>query len=340
MTHIEITPNERMGRRVLGEMVGRGAFAKVYRCSPFTVAKVHAVSEQNGAWADAELRTLQAVSGLRHIVQLVDHLHYRGARVLVLEFAGVNLLAIIKARTLPEMEVRTMAQHIRLGLCSLKAAKVVHSDMKPENIMCKDHIWRIGDFGNAVSGDGPRARTYVATRWYRAPEIIRGESTVSFPIDWWGLGCIIYEATRAEPLFKANSEVAVLNLIETELGQGAAPFAPSGECIRLTITLASRKTVEVIVDRAGSVASIKDQLRHLFQNGCCQLNWKGRRPLANHETIMGLGLRQGDSIRCFPTKLGGLAGWARAATASLLVWDPPARMAAGPWPSGFTATWL
>ena len=46
---------------------------------------------------------------------------------------------------------------------------------------------------------------YVATRWYRAPEILLGSSCYTKEVDMWSLGCILGEILLGKPLFPGTS---------------------------------------------------------------------------------------------------------------------------------------
>jgi serine/threonine protein kinase len=58
----------------------------------------------------------------------------------------------------------------------------------------------------------------VATRWYRAPEILLKSHSYNSPVDIFALGCIMAELYRVEPLFKGNNELDQLNKIFQILG--------------------------------------------------------------------------------------------------------------------------
>jgi mitogen-activated protein kinase 15 len=45
----------------------------------------------------------------------------------------------------------------------------------------------------------------VATRWYRAPEVLLGSKSYEYPADIWSFGCIIFEIFFNKPLFNGNS---------------------------------------------------------------------------------------------------------------------------------------
>jgi cyclin-dependent kinase-like len=58
---------------------------------------------------------------------------------------------------------------------------------------------------------------YVATRWYRSPELLLSDR-YSTEVDIWAIGCIMGELTDGEPLFPGESEVDQLFEIQKTLG--------------------------------------------------------------------------------------------------------------------------
>lgn len=58
---------------------------------------------------------------------------------------------------------------------------------------------------------------YVATRWYRPPELLVGHS-YGPPIDIWALGCIMAQLSDTQPLFPGNDEIDQLHLIMSSFG--------------------------------------------------------------------------------------------------------------------------
>lgn len=59
---------------------------------------------------------------------------------------------------------------------------------------------------------------YVATRWYRAPELLLGSNNYGKEVDFWAIGCIMGELTDGQPLFPGESEIDQLYLIQKMLG--------------------------------------------------------------------------------------------------------------------------
>ncbi|XP_051145519.1 mitogen-activated protein kinase 12-like [Andrographis paniculata] len=111
----------------------------------------------------------------------------------------------------------------------IHSANVFHRDLKPKNILANaDCKLKICDFGlaRASFGDSPSAvfwTDYVATRWYRAPELCGSFFTKYTPaIDVWSIGCIFAEMVTGKPLFPGKNVIHQLELITDLLGTPSA----------------------------------------------------------------------------------------------------------------------
>lgn len=100
-------------------------------------------------------------------------------------------------------------------------------DLKPSNILLNtDCLVKIADFGLArsVSKDDDEGiqqilTEYIATRWYRAPEIVLGSCHYSKAIDVWSVGCIMAEMITGKAPFPGKSTLNQIELIVELLGR-------------------------------------------------------------------------------------------------------------------------
>ena len=95
------------------------------------------------------------------------------------------------------------------GIQYLHKNKIVHRDMKPENIMLtKDMIVKIGDFGLSkyFKSSESRLKTNCGSPCYSAPEVLRGNRYKPQPVDLWGLGIILYCMVCGELPFEDERE--------------------------------------------------------------------------------------------------------------------------------------
>ena len=101
----------------------------------------------------------------------------------------------------------------------IHSADIIHRDLKPSNVFINSdcHV-KLGDFGLARTLDNdphmPGLVTdYVATRWYRAPEMILAAQKYGKPIDMWSVGCILYELLVGTPLLPGKSTKDMIKMM-------------------------------------------------------------------------------------------------------------------------------
>lgn len=69
-----------------------------------------------------------------------------------------------------------------------------------------------------TAGPGDDYTDYVATRWYRAPELLVGDTKYGPPVDVWAIGCVLAELISGQALWPGRSDVDQLYLIRKTLG--------------------------------------------------------------------------------------------------------------------------
>jgi serine/threonine protein kinase len=137
----------------------------------------------------------------------------------------MNLLTHLCSTTLELFYQTIIGLVFVLLTINLGTGNVFHRDLKPKNILANsDCKLKICDFGLArVSfNDAPSAifwTDYVATRWYRAPELCGSFFSKYTPaVDIWSIGCIFAELLTGRPLFPGKNVVHQLDIITDLLG--------------------------------------------------------------------------------------------------------------------------
>ena len=161
------------------------------------------------------------------------------------ELMEADLHAIIRSgQPLTDAHFQSFIYQTLCGLKYIHSANVLHRDLKPGNLLVNaDCELKICDFGLArgfdpdqntvMSGQQEFMTEYVATRWYRAPEIMLSHQNYNTAIDLWSVGCILAELLGRRPIFKGSDYVDQLNQIlyyigtpsETMLRRVASPRA-------------------------------------------------------------------------------------------------------------------
>ncbi|GLJ47031.1 hypothetical protein SUGI_0992890 [Cryptomeria japonica] len=162
---------------------------------------------------------------IKHIMLPPSQREFKDIYV-VFELMESDLHQVIKANDdlTPEHYQFFLYQLLR-ALKYIHTANVFHRDLKPKNVLANaDCKLKICDFGLArvAFSDTPTAifwTDYVATRWYRAPELCGSFFSKYTPaIDIWSIGCIFAEVLTGKPLFPGKNVVHQLDLMTDLLG--------------------------------------------------------------------------------------------------------------------------
>ena len=224
-----------MHRYTTSVVIGEGSYGCVLRATARQTGKTVAIKKITHAkfytlQQCLLVREVQALRRLRHpnIVGLQELIRDQDVLYLVLEFVDTTLHQWLKKQPEPPPEptVRAVARRLMLGLRHMHERGFVHRDVKPQNILVSDDMrdLKLCDFGVArqlprrPSSDDKELTAYVATRWYRAPELLLQAPAYSAPVDVWAAGAIVGELFTRQPLFPGASEADQLDRITALLG--------------------------------------------------------------------------------------------------------------------------
>lgn len=178
-----------------------------------------------------ELKLMRHFKGHRNIVNLIDlnivyHKPYDGLYC-VQELIDSDLARVIYSSIqFSEFHIKSFIYQISCGMKYIHSADVIHRDLKPGNILVTTQgVLKICDFGLA-RGVSPNfllqkpspITNYVATRWYRAPELILQDKGYTKAIDIWAIGCILAELCGRRPIFAGKNQLHQLQEIIKVLG--------------------------------------------------------------------------------------------------------------------------
>eukprot|EP00818_Percolomonas_sp_WS_P005732 CAMPEP_0117450422 /NCGR_PEP_ID=MMETSP0759-20121206/8460_1 /TAXON_ID=63605 /ORGANISM="Percolomonas cosmopolitus, Strain WS" /LENGTH=433 /DNA_ID=CAMNT_0005242943 /DNA_START=48 /DNA_END=1349 /DNA_ORIENTATION=+ len=123
---------------------------------------------------------------------------------------------------LSESAIKCILLQTLRGVAWCHRRGIMHRDLKPANLLLtNDGTLKIADFGLATIYLGAQGHKYshqVATRWYRAPELLYGSVTYDFAVDIYAVGCIFSEIINNCPLFPGNNDIDQLTRVLTAFG--------------------------------------------------------------------------------------------------------------------------
>ncbi|KAM6134524.1 cyclin-dependent kinase 6 isoform 2-T2 [Pterocles gutturalis] len=196
--------------------IGEGAYGKVFKARDLknggrfvALKRVRVQTSEEGM----PLSTIREVAVLRHletfehpnVVRLFDvctvsRTDRETKLTLVFEHVDQDLttyLDKVPEPGVPTETIKDMMLQLFRGLDFLHSHRVVHRDLKPQNILVTSSGQiKLADFGLARIYSFQMALTsVVVTLWYRAPEVLL-QSSYATPVDLWSVGCIFAEMFR------------------------------------------------------------------------------------------------------------------------------------------------
>jgi negative regulator of the PHO system len=214
------------------EEIGAGTYATVFKAVDESTGKFVALKEirlnpEEGAPSTA-LREISFMRELSHpnIVRLIEVIHTSKSLCLVFELLQQDLKHLLDSRrslkkSFSLAQIQSVMYQILSGLAFCHDRKILHRDLKPQNLLlsAEGHV-KLADFGLA-RGYGIPVNAFsseVVTLWYRPPDILLGSTNYTTPIDIWSVGCIMAELVLLQPLFPGKNNQDQIQCIFKILG--------------------------------------------------------------------------------------------------------------------------
>ncbi|XP_041969500.1 cyclin-dependent kinase-like 4 isoform X2 [Aricia agestis] len=209
--------------------LGEGSYGLVYKCRNRDTGEIVAIkkfveNEDDPLIRKIALREIRMLKNLKHpnLVNLIEVFRRKRKLHLVFEYCDHTVLHELEKYPsgCPELLSKQIIWQTLQGVAYCHRHNCIHRDVKPENILLTgDGVVKLCDFGFArMISPGESYTDYVATRWYRAPELLVGDTMYSTPVDVWAIGCVFAELLSSEALWPGKSDLDQLYLIRKTLG--------------------------------------------------------------------------------------------------------------------------
>jgi len=210
-----------LGHYRLGELIGRGAMGEVYAGidtrteQPVAVKLLAPTSLGNAHHVQRFMRELKTAVSIQspNVVHVLDIGAEPLPHLVMERLQGRDLSSILRdKRILTPDKVVDVLRQVGAGITAAAAARVIHRDLKPQNIFLAGTTYKILDFGVsrlADLGDTLTSGHLVGTPSYMAPEQARG-APVEHAADLYSLAAIAYRCLTGHAPFSGGEIADVL----------------------------------------------------------------------------------------------------------------------------------
>uniref|UniRef100_A0A3B0N6A3 non-specific serine/threonine protein kinase n=1 Tax=Theileria annulata TaxID=5874 RepID=A0A3B0N6A3_THEAN len=229
---------------VISELAGKGVFSSVLKCydsveNRNVAIKVIRNNDMMIKAAEKEMDILRRLNETdkedkKHIVQLLTSFRYRGHLCMVFNWYWGNLRSHLKMNGkgygLNISYIHSYTRQLFIALRHMKKNKIMHADLKPDNILVNDDYnkVKICDLGSASDESENDITSYLVSRFYRAPEIILG-CRYNCKIDVWSAAATIYELATGDILFPGRNNNHMLKLMMEFKGKIPSKMIRAGQ---------------------------------------------------------------------------------------------------------------
>ncbi|MFB2919651.1 trifunctional serine/threonine-protein kinase/ATP-binding protein/sensor histidine kinase [Aerosakkonema funiforme] len=238
----------------------------------------------------AEYPTLEEITRLRHEYKILEYLHiegiikvyslenYKNGLALLLEdFGDKSLKDLMTSQKIPLLSFLSIAIQLASILADLHKNKIIHKDIKPQNILIDSQTWsvKIIDFSIAT-------RLYRETATIENPNLLEGtiayispeqtgrmNRSIDYRTDFYSLGVTFYEILTGKLPFQSNDP---MQLVHCHIAKKPVPPHQVNQEIpeavsEIVMKLLSKAAEERYQTALGLKADLENCLNQLLTNG-------------------------------------------------------------------------
>ncbi len=194
----------------------------------------------------------------------------------IFELMNRNLTQVIKD-ILTQQQIKSFSIQLLRSISYLHSNGIIHRDIKPDNILIKDDVLKLADYGvsRPMSHITGKYDHKIITLWYRPIEILLGTDSYDFSVDIWSCG--IGEMILKTPLFTGDSEIdtiyRILRVFGKEKVEEAYSHLPKWKCHFPSLRQQNLKTNDnLAIDLLSEMLNVDSEKRIVAKNALSH-NW-------------------------------------------------------------------
>ena len=226
--------------------------------------------------AENEVQLLKVLFGPT-IIRYYESYTDRDNIYIIMEYAdGGNLSEKIKKlkdnkQNFPKDTILDWIAQITIGIMIMHSKKILHRDIKSQNMFIANNVVKIGDFGisKELATFNDLAKTSCGTPYFMSPEVIRGEH-YDKKADMWALGCVGYELASLKKPFESENIKDLFKKILNDDYDSLPPNTDVDVKLMISTLLCKDSTKRPSVWEFASTPVIKKRIQDFAQQHNCE----------------------------------------------------------------------
>jgi serine/threonine protein kinase len=211
-----------------GRYIGKGSYGNVTEVTKndkkYALKQIKLMNYDDIKKVHREIQILKFLSNYKFSVKIYDGWIENGDTVnLIIELYDTDLSKLSR-NVVTETHLKYIAFQLFLALHELHSAGIIHRDIKPSNVLINgsDCGLALCDYNLSTvfdTEDHSKSKSLeVASKWYQAPELLRGNEKYGCGIDIWAAGCVLAEIFLDKPVWSNDTKQDMLDKILFSLG--------------------------------------------------------------------------------------------------------------------------
>lgn len=222
--------------KIMRGNIGKGSFSKVYKAFDLKTDGIVAIKKVglnglNDHLKKRLFKELEILQKVEHenIIKYYDFVLEDNHLYIITEYCEGGDITNVMSTILNENEILEMMKQIIEGMYYLHCNKIAHRDIKPQNILLKNGVVKICDFGfsSIINDENNLSSTICGSPLYMSPQLLYMKEYNAFEADIWSLGILFYTMVyKSHPYGPLLSIEMYRNALKSSIRYPASNYSP------------------------------------------------------------------------------------------------------------------